>query len=308
MRTEDFLSDELSPEERDLFDDLPKLRPIAQINTTNVWIVEWLQDTERRTGTELHAWLEAKRRGWAHLVVCKQRADVFSAIQEATAFARRHNARPILHIEAHGNEDGLEGPTIDGGPNFITWDEITPHLRELNFATSCNLILVCAACKGIASMLSASSGDRIPCVAVIGPDSNVNPTPLLNAMKELYRNWMNGLLDLDAPSREIEPASLEIESMALLSYESFMEYVIRATRPGPRAGTARKLARILERMGKPYDQSLSQVNDQISLLPRRMQRAWQRLFMMDLDSKNGERFGFDVKTAVWKILRFRHLA
>ncbi|WP_449302121.1 hypothetical protein [Pseudoxanthomonas mexicana] len=305
---ENFLSDDLSPQERALLEDLPKLQPVAHVNTTNVWIVEWLQDAERRTGTELHAWLEAKRGGWSHLVACKQRTDVFSAIQEAATFARRHNARPILHIEAHGNEDGLEGPNIDGELEFITWDEITPYLRELNFSTNCNLILVCAACKGIASMLSASSGDRIPCLAVIGPDSNVNPTPLLNAMKELYRAWMNGLLDLDAPSREMAPASLEIESMALLSYESFMEYVIRATRPGPRAETAEKLAKVLERMGKPYDQSLSQVNGQISLLPRRMQRAWQRLFMMDLDSENRERFGFDVKAAIWKILRFRQLA
>ncbi|PZQ21883.1 MAG: hypothetical protein DI562_20195 [Stenotrophomonas acidaminiphila] len=127
-------------------------------------------------------------------------------------------------------------------------------------------------------------------------------------MKELYRSWMDGSLDLDTPSREIEPASLEIESMAALSYESFMEYVIRATRPGPRAETAERLARLLERMGKPYHESLSHVKGQVALLPRRMQRAWQTLFMMDLDLRNRERFGFDVKRAIWKILEFRGLA
>ena len=308
MRAEDFLSNELSPEERHLLESLPKLQPVAEVDTTHVWIIEWLGDEERRTGSQLHSWLETKRKGWAQLRVCRQRSEVFAAIKDAATFATQRDAKPILHIEAHGNEDRLEGPDKNGAPEFIAWDEITPYLRELNLATKCNSILVCAACKGIASMLSAGRGDRIPCVAVIGPDSNVNPTPLLNAMKELYRSWMDGSLDLDTPSREIEPASLEIESMAALSYESFMEYVIRATRPGPRAETAERLARLLERMGKPYHESLSHVKGQVALLPRRMQRAWQTLFMMDLDSRNRERFGFDVKRAIWKILEFRGLA
>jgi hypothetical protein len=301
------LEGELDDAEQELLNHLPAPPSVGEISTTNLWIVEWLSEGQKATGSELHEWLKLKRSGWSHLSVCRTKLDVIASIEEATQFAIRSGARPILHIEAHGNEEGLS-PDTHHSEQFISWGELTPKLRELNVAAQCNLVLVCAACKGIAAMLSASSGDRIPCIAVIGPDSEVTPSLLLAAMKELYRGWMTETLDLETASREMAPAELELQSMVSLSYESFMGFLLRHTRPENQSEMANRLSLLLAHMGKPYDQSRASIEGQIALLPRRLQKAWKSLFMIDLYPENAERFGFDVKAAVWKVLQMRSLA
>jgi hypothetical protein len=51
---------------------------------------------------------------------------------------------PILHIEAHGYQDGLQ---LTSG-EIVTWDEYMPGLRKINVAIENALIVMLAACKG----------------------------------------------------------------------------------------------------------------------------------------------------------------
>jgi hypothetical protein len=39
---------------------------------------------------------------------------------------------PVLHMEAHGGNDGLEGPDGSGGSDLLNWDALTLPLHQLN--------------------------------------------------------------------------------------------------------------------------------------------------------------------------------
>jgi hypothetical protein len=48
----------LTASERTLIESLPKPPAVVKLQTTNIWIIEWLSTGERRTGEELHDWME----------------------------------------------------------------------------------------------------------------------------------------------------------------------------------------------------------------------------------------------------------
>lgn len=178
-----------------------------------------------------------------------------------------------------------------GGNGFIEWHDLTLHLQKLNEATRNNLVLVVAACQGFASILASTSGPVAPCIATVGPVHQVDPRELLEAMKELYRGWMDPHPKIEdvaeSASRELVSSTIEVESFAISAYEAMVEMLIEKTRPGS---------------------SLIDDPHALALLPRKMQKHWDRMFMVNLYPENQKRFSFDVRDLVRKILRARGLA
>jgi hypothetical protein len=93
----------------------------------------------------------------------------------------------VLHLEAHGDAEGLEGPDGAGGRELLRWEELTEPLRNLNVATRCNLVLVAAACTGFAAVKAFKKGPRAPALALVGPLEPIGSGRLLAALKEYYR-------------------------------------------------------------------------------------------------------------------------
>ncbi len=108
-----------------LLENLPGPPPIARIRTTTVRIVEWLFARDGKTGRLLHDWIQERRPGWSAYSSCNSKADVLAAIERAAEEARRSGMIPVLHIEAHGDETGLQGPEGSGNSVLITWDDLT---------------------------------------------------------------------------------------------------------------------------------------------------------------------------------------
>lgn len=98
-----------TPTEQEVIDSLPKPPAMGTITTSTLWIVEWLGENDRKTGLELFEWAEKRRPGWARYQSASSSQELVGAIKAAETFARRNQAKPILHIEAHGNDDGLSG-------------------------------------------------------------------------------------------------------------------------------------------------------------------------------------------------------
>jgi hypothetical protein len=125
----------LTDAERKLFDSLPGPPVEAVVKSTNIWIIEWLPTSDKRTGKLLHEWMQERRPGWSNYSECTSKLEVLSSIKRARNFAKHYNAIPVLHLEAHGDKNGLQGPAADGGREFLLWDELTEPLQELNLAT-----------------------------------------------------------------------------------------------------------------------------------------------------------------------------
>lgn len=182
---------ELTDAERALIETLPRPSAIAKVHTTNVWIVEWLWPDERRTGRELHEWMQHRRQGWSVYCACETKAEVIESIERAQLCAQHSEMVPVLHLEAHGGNAGLT-PSSDMHAEWLSWEELTVPLQRLNLAARCNLVVVVAACVGFAAVQALCQGPRAPAIALVGPDADVAPSNLLLGAKEFYRRWGDG--------------------------------------------------------------------------------------------------------------------
>lgn len=273
---------ELSPLEEKILADLAP-PDIARVSTTHVWIIEWLDESEVKTGHALHIWMEQRREGWSHYRSCTTKMEVLAVIEEATQLARHREMRPILHIEAHGCKDGLAAS--QRSKDFLEWNELTRPLQQLNLATRCNLVVFCSACIGYAGVLIFSEGPRAPMVALVGPTEEAGPTDLLNASKEFYRCWSNG----GAISEITANAERETRGIAI-EYEPFNKFALEA------------LARNIMLLLCSPDRKTVGVRD----LGKALQIGWDQMFMIDLYPENRDRFGTDIHKLIREIEKRLH--
>lgn len=93
---------------------------------------------------------------------------------------------PLLHIECHGGEDGLE--FADG--SRLTWDDMKPAFVDLNVATRLNLIVVVAACHGGAIASFVRAEHRAPFWAFLGPKRRISVGDLEAALSAFYQTLL----------------------------------------------------------------------------------------------------------------------
>ncbi len=255
--------------EQALFDSLPGPPVRAVLKPTNLWIVEWLPSNEQCTGRLLHEWIQERRVGWSVYSKCASKQAVLSSIERATNRSENSRMIPVLHLEAHGDENGLGGPDDNGGEESLMWQELTEPLQELNLVTRCNLIVVVASCVGYAGIKLFDKGPRAPAIALIGPDAPIISSRLLSATKEIYRRLMddeNPNIDeiLISASREAGGVSFEPEPFTVFAYETLAELLINLMRK---------------------DHKHKQVKQNL------IQEMWDKMFMIDLYPENREKFG-----------------
>ncbi len=226
---------DLTNAERELSERLPGPPAMAAIRATHVWIIEWLPPNDPHTGRLLHDWMKDRRPGWSAYSPCNTKTEVIAAIERATSRAQQSEMIPVLHLEAHGGEVGLEGPDGTGDLELLTWDELTAPLQQLNLMTGCNLVIVVAACIGFAEIKALRRGPRAPAVALIGPDAPVMPRNLLWGTKEFYRRWLDESPRLDdiaaSASQEAGTVTFEVEPFVTLAYEATIQHLIISMRP-----------------------------------------------------------------------------
>lgn len=286
----------LTDVEQALFDSLPGPPVEAVIKSTNIWVIEWLPTSDKRTGRLLHEWMQERRPGWSNYSECSSKMEVVSSIECVTNLAKNSNTIPVLHLESHGDENGLGGPGVNGGMELLSWDELTEPLQQLNLETRCNLIVVVAACIGFAGIQALVRGPRAPAIALVGPDAPINDSSLLYGTKEIYRRWMDNDPRLDeiaiSASREAGTVSFEWEPFAVLAYDALAERLIFSMR---QAQQRMQVNRIRQRMLEENRWSTVEIERRLSLLSPSlqailMQQLWDEMFMIDLYPENRERF------------------
>jgi hypothetical protein len=290
-------SSKFTASEMALIDRLPKPPAFSKLWSTHVWIIEWLSADERRTGKELHDWMEQGRPGWSIYNRCTTKEEVILSIEQVAYITRQSDMVPILHIEAHGSEYGIAS-SRDTQEELLTWEELIIPFQMLNFATKCNLIVVVAACLGVAAIQALSDIRRAPAVAVVGTDSAVNESDLLLGIKEFYRPFKDeeeqNLTDIiESASREMSGTNFEIGLFITLAYYALIKKLFKEIR-SDKYQERLEILRLRRHQETSFSsEELERLLDEPPEIAVLLQQIWDAMFMIDLYPNNNERFGLN---------------
>jgi hypothetical protein len=308
----------LTEDEQRILDNLYGLPKECYVKKpTHIWIIEWLSSSDRQTGRELHEWMQERNYSFQSVYwQCFSKDKVLAAIKRAAKHAKHHGTIPLIHLEAHGSEDGLSDSRE--GKNVLKWDELTQPLQSLNIVTRCNLVVLFAACKGYAgfrSVLKAFKDKKIgiisiPALITAGPLYDVAASALLNSMKEFYRCLSGYEKDFDnAIISASNEGNYEIDRILTTNivYEALLEYLIISMHEDQRVARTNRLR-----------EKFLKINNKRTLSPeeeRRLEEAcsptfqaethqqqWDTMFMIDIFPENKKRFGINVSNVIKKIL------
>lgn len=160
----------------------------ATIYFGKIYIIEWLDSDDAKTGRELHEMLGDLLPRLAPQVklAFKQvetRDEFLAYLRSIRDDFRTTRLLPLLHVETHGSLDGI-GPE---GQAALPWEELMPELIALNRLTQLRLFFVLAACEGIWGMKMLQPTDRAAVLALLGPNERLSAGKLADACKLFYR-------------------------------------------------------------------------------------------------------------------------
>lgn len=165
-----------------------------------ILIVDSLPEGQLNTATRLFADV----RDWAHVIgqvphIANARISSGSQFLDLLAQLAQQASTdyiPLLHLECHGQEEGLE--FADGSK--LTWGEMKPSFVALNVATRLNLVTVVAACHGGGIAGLAQAEDRAPFWAFLAPKQQISAGDLEAALSAFYQ----ALLQTKSSERAME--------------------------------------------------------------------------------------------------------
>jgi hypothetical protein len=108
--------------------------------------------------------------------------------------AKTNGHKPVLHIEAHGGQDGL----MVGSGESVPWPELRKHFTEINHITRVNLIVLLSACDGAQLIQLLQPHDRAPFRLLIGPRRIMKAGELEDGCTAFYRTLFRTADGIDA--------------------------------------------------------------------------------------------------------------
>jgi len=259
--------------------------------------VQSLSEGEMHTGTRLHEDLETldvwHNRGLnPELRNIPSKDDLMNLLRDLKEEARLSAQWPVLHIEVHGNRDGI----VLASGDFISWQELKIPLIELNIATRNNLLVVLSACYGAYLTKTIIPTDRAPCWGLVGPHEEMSAGALLSSFQEFYSELFatgNGDQALKRLNDAVRSENLsylfsQCESFFKMVYKAYFRDYFSPKALKLRAGELYKRAK--EMGGTP---KLSPGEIKRKLLQEKepsFEKHCEQFFMYDLYRENRKRF------------------
>lgn len=154
---------------------------------SRIEIIESIRQGDLRSGLNLYealllpAHLNANGPPARHHAVATA-AELQATLSSLETTARATASAPLIHLEAHGSEDGLE---LTSG-ELIPWSAIARQLTPINEAAKMNLLVVSSACKGWYLTTGLVPADRAPLFMLIGPPETIGAGSLSDAQTRFY--------------------------------------------------------------------------------------------------------------------------
>lgn len=227
-----------------------------------VLVLEWLGNGDRRTGTELHAFLQ--RIGIeSELIVCENWDDVSQALRLALSEIAT-KGRPAVHLETHGSDpwEGRE-ENIGFGSDVaaVPWSRLGALLAPLNVANDFRLVFISAACWGSGVMAAMGSGEySAPFASAIGFETPVDEKGVGEAMREFYRSIKREEVLADCVAnaqRELAQGQrMRLDFAAVVAAKILRQVILHPVNPNTTVGPMRRLRRAREVWDRWFPTSL----------------------------------------------------
>lgn len=139
-----------------------------------LFIIESVKDNELHIGTHIVEELDSTVRTTGHgLALWKVRTapEFLGAMRAIYEQVDRLEPKtyPLLHIDAHGNDEGIWLSTGD----LVPWEDFADICRALNIACENNLVVVSNVCHGIHAVTHVDITRVTPFFALLGPGGKV---------------------------------------------------------------------------------------------------------------------------------------
>lgn len=224
-------------------------------------------------------------------------ADLKSTIKEICIRTGTAGVWPLLHIEAHGWEDGITLAT--GKP--VMWSEIKDLLIPLNKATGLNLMVVLASCYGGSFIKSFRLSDRAPVWGLIGPTRALSVAQIQKDFGTFYKT----LFRTQSPRQALEtlnsnaPTELYYRTTAEgFFYKVWKRYKDNLCTKQKLDIRARKMYRRAKAEGISPLPSVGQLRRSlVRQEPNSFNKFRDRYFMYDIFPKNALRFNVTYERA-----------
>jgi hypothetical protein len=162
------------------------IRAVFQLS--GVFIVDALPRGDYQTARRLHDDLLHLKNGSGEPFSCYSRVDSaedwFSVLRQVEKDCL-NGYRPILHIEAHGNEQ--QGVLLGASNTYLSWGDLGESFLRINEITKNNLGVVLAACHGLFHAYQVDILQPCPYAFLVAPDDQIGAGMVDEQMNHVYR-------------------------------------------------------------------------------------------------------------------------
>jgi hypothetical protein len=179
----------------------------------NIWIIQSLRPCDTNTGRLLYNTLLQLPGVESEHILLETPA---SASEYLTTLSKIENhvvatgKRPLLHIEVHGDQGGIQLSSHE----YLSWDsEHREIIKRINVASRNNTLVALAACYGDNLVSIVKPAERCPMWGCIGPVGEIWPGELVAGFTAFYRELL--------ASSNLTPALLDLNQVAALHGRAF---------------------------------------------------------------------------------------
>lgn len=219
----------------------------------------------------------------------ESRADLQSVVTDLQRRVRSDGMKPVLHLEAHGWDGGIQ---LASGER-ISWVDLKAFVTPLNVATRLNLLLVLASCEGATFAKAIRLTERAPLWGLIGPTRPISAARIEVDFHAFYDAVYHGrstkemleALTRDAPTGLYHLTSAE--DFFLAAWAGYKDDYCSPVELTRRAEGMRERAKA---EGYPVQALEVYRNLLITEEPRLFDNYREIYFMLDLYEENATRF------------------
>lgn len=280
----------------------------TEIRFNTICVIESLRPGDPKTGQDLYDRVilpgkVAHERMHAEFAAVSTKKDLLQRLERIAYAAETANWHPLLHLETHGDSDGIQLANGD----VVAWAELIPHFTRINIACRNNLVVVAMSCFGWDLTTSLMPSARAPVMMLVGPPATMTAAELLDATTRFYDSLMvhfdvNRALEAMNEHRPFEEWPIRPATAEILFCRVFRMYMSAYDPPAARAARVNALLARLEarRTAGPLDKAALAIAVDLRLNNHRVEyeRIRRRFLMLDLFPADVTRFGLTYDVCV----------